>query len=45
MLEEDPPASLREAVGKLEKHLILEALERAKGNRSEATRHLGNGRP
>ena len=29
----------------LEKKMILEALERAQGNRSEAARQLGIGRP
>ena len=37
--------SMREAVAKLERRMILEALERAKGNRSEAARQLGIGRP
>jgi DNA-binding NtrC family response regulator len=36
---------LRDAVAQLEKRMILEALERAKGNRSEAARQLGIGRP
>ena len=40
-----PPMSLREAVAQLEKRMILEALERARGNRSEAARQLGIGRP
>jgi two-component system response regulator AtoC len=37
--------TLREAVAQLEKRMILDALERAKGNRSEAARQLGIGRP
>ena len=41
----EPPASLRDAVSLLEKKMILEALERAQGNRSEAARQLGIGRP
>jgi DNA-binding NtrC family response regulator len=41
--EEELP--LREAVAALEKRLILRALERAGGNRSEAARQLGIGRP
>jgi two-component system response regulator AtoC len=40
-----PPASLREATAMLEKRMILESLERAHGNRSEAARQLGIGRP
>ncbi|MEA2748338.1 MAG: hypothetical protein QOI41_2481, partial [Myxococcales bacterium] len=39
------PASLREATAALEKRMILESLERAHGNRSEAARQLGIGRP
>jgi DNA-binding NtrC family response regulator len=39
------PTSLREAIAQLEKRMILEALERTKGNRSEAARQLGIGRP
>jgi len=39
------PASLRDAVSGLEKRMIVEALERAHGNRSEAARQLGIGRP
>jgi DNA-binding NtrC family response regulator len=42
---EVPPASLREAMATLEKRMILESLERAHGNRSEAARQLGIGRP
>jgi len=38
-------SNLRDAVAQLEKRMILEALERAKGNRSEAARQLGIGRP
>ena len=41
--DEDLP--LRDAVAALEKRLILRALERAGGNRSEAARQLGIGRP
>jgi DNA-binding NtrC family response regulator len=41
--EEELP--LREAVAALEKRMILRALERAGGNRSEAARQLGIGRP
>jgi DNA-binding NtrC family response regulator len=36
---------LREAVAALERRMILRALERAGGNRSEAARQLGIGRP
>jgi DNA-binding NtrC family response regulator len=36
---------LREAVAQLEKHMLLRALQRAGGNRSEAARQLGIGRP
>jgi two-component system response regulator AtoC len=36
---------LRDAVAALEKRLIVRALERAGGNRSEAARQLGIGRP
>ena len=42
-LPDDVP--LREAVARLEKQLILRALKRAGGNRSEAARQLGIGRP
>jgi two-component system response regulator AtoC len=42
-VEEDLP--LRDAVAALEKRLIVRALERAGGNRSEAARQLGIGRP
>jgi DNA-binding NtrC family response regulator len=41
----EPASSLKEAVAELEKRMILEALERAGGNRSEAARQLGIGRP
>jgi two-component system response regulator AtoC len=41
--EEELP--LRDAVAALEKRLIVRALERAGGNRSEAARQLGIGRP
>jgi DNA-binding NtrC family response regulator len=37
--------TLRDAIAQLEKRMILDALERAKGNRSEAARQLGIGRP
>jgi len=43
--QETPPSSLREATAALEKRMILESLERAHGNRSEAARQLGIGRP
>jgi DNA-binding NtrC family response regulator len=43
--EGSAPPSLREAVSSLEKKMILESLERANGNRSEAARQLGIGRP
>ena len=41
----DDDLSLHPAVARLEKQLILKALERAKGNRSAAARLLGIGRP
>jgi two-component system response regulator AtoC len=41
----DDDLSLHPAVARLEKALILRALERAKGNRSAAARMLGIGRP
>jgi DNA-binding NtrC family response regulator len=37
--------SLREAVAQLERRMIQSALARANGNRSEAARQLGIGRP
>jgi DNA-binding NtrC family response regulator len=37
--------TLREAVARLERRMIVAALERAKENRSEAARQLGIGRP
>jgi DNA-binding NtrC family response regulator len=37
--------TLRDAVAELERRMIVEALERAKGNRSEAARQLAIGRP
>ncbi|MGO9713555.1 MAG: sigma-54-dependent transcriptional regulator [Polyangiaceae bacterium] len=37
----EEPILLREAVAQLEKRMILQALERARGNRSEAARQLG----
>jgi DNA-binding NtrC family response regulator len=40
-----PPGSLREATAALEKRMIVDSLERAHGNRSEAARQLGIGRP
>ena len=43
--QETTPSSLREATAALEKRMILESLERAHGNRSEAARQLGIGRP
>ncbi|HJZ85414.1 MAG TPA: sigma-54 dependent transcriptional regulator [Polyangia bacterium] len=42
---EGEPVTLREAVAALEKRLIVRALARAAGNRSEAARQLGIGRP
>jgi two-component system, NtrC family, response regulator AtoC len=42
---EDDDLSLHGAVARVEKDLILRALERAKGNRSAAARLLGIGRP
>jgi DNA-binding NtrC family response regulator len=40
-----PVTTLREAIADLEKRMIVDALERARGNRSEAARQLGIGRP
>src|SRR5579871_6311158 len=40
----EEPLSLREAIARLERHMIA-ALSRAGGNRSEAARRLGIGRP
>jgi DNA-binding NtrC family response regulator len=37
--------TLKEAVAALERRMILRALENARGNRSEAARQLGIGRP
>jgi DNA-binding NtrC family response regulator len=37
--------TLKEAVARLERHMIVRALEAAGGNRSEAARQLGIGRP
>ena len=37
----EEPVLLRDAVAQLEKRMILQALERARGNRSEAARQLG----
>jgi two-component system response regulator AtoC len=42
---DDGSLTLREAVASLERRLIQRALERAAGNRSEAARQLGIGRP
>jgi DNA-binding NtrC family response regulator len=42
---EDDDLSLHGAVARVERRLILRALERAKGNRSAAARLLGIGRP
>jgi DNA-binding NtrC family response regulator len=39
--DEAEPILLRDAVAQLERRLVLQALERAKGNRSEAARQLG----
>jgi DNA-binding NtrC family response regulator len=36
---------LRDAIAQLERRMITEALARAGGNRSEAARQLGIGRP
>jgi DNA-binding NtrC family response regulator len=41
----EEPLTLRDAVAQLEKRMIVEAIERAKGNRSEAARQLGIARP
>ncbi len=43
--EEEAGVTLREAVAAVEKRMIARALERAGGNRSEAARQLGIGRP
>jgi DNA-binding NtrC family response regulator len=40
-----PEGTLKEAVARLERHMIMRALEAAGGNRSEAARQLGIGRP
>ena len=42
---EDDDLSLHGAVARVERDLIVRALERAKGNRSAAARLLGIGRP
>jgi DNA-binding NtrC family response regulator len=42
---DDGSLTLREAVASLERRFIQRALERAAGNRSEAARQLGIGRP
>jgi DNA-binding NtrC family response regulator len=44
-VEEEDRGTLREAIAALEKRMIARALERASGNRSEAARQLGIGRP
>jgi DNA-binding NtrC family response regulator len=41
----EPSLSLKEAVARLERQMILNALARTGGNRSEAARQLGIGRP
>jgi DNA-binding NtrC family response regulator len=41
----DDGVTLREAVAAVERRMIVRALERAHGNRSEAARQLGIGRP
>jgi DNA-binding NtrC family response regulator len=41
----DESLSLRDAIAQLERRMIARALERAGGNRSEAARQLGIGRP
>ncbi|HEU4535653.1 MAG TPA: helix-turn-helix domain-containing protein, partial [Polyangiaceae bacterium] len=43
--DEAPALTLREAVAELERRMITAALARARGNRSEAARQLGIGRP
>ena len=43
--EVEDATTLKEAVAALEKRMIVSALERAHGNRSEAARQLGIGRP
>lgn len=40
-----PELTLREAIAQLERKMILEAIEASGGNRSEAARRLGVGRP
>jgi DNA-binding NtrC family response regulator len=42
---EEATLTLREAIAQLEKRMIARALERSGGNRSEAARQLGIGRP
>ena len=42
---EEASLTLREAIAQLERRMIARALERAGGNRSEAARQLGIGRP
>jgi DNA-binding NtrC family response regulator len=41
----DQGLTLREAIARVERRMIVRALERAGGNRSEAARQLGIGRP
>jgi two-component system NtrC family response regulator len=41
----DEELPLREAIARLEKRMLVRALDKAKGNRSEAARQLGIGRP
>jgi DNA-binding NtrC family response regulator len=41
----EPQVPLREAIARLERSMILRALERSNGNRSEAARQLGIARP
>jgi DNA-binding NtrC family response regulator len=41
LAEGEEPLQLRDAIAQLEKRLIIEALDRARGNRSEAARQLG----
>jgi DNA-binding NtrC family response regulator len=44
-LPTEPATTLKEAVAQLERQMIVRALEAAGGNRSEAARQLGIGRP
>ena len=43
--DDGPLLTLKEATSELERRMIIRALERARGNRSEAARQLGIGRP